>query len=137
MDFEITPQHAAVFDIRLRIPGWANNEAMPSDLYKYEDLIKPAVFLSVNGKQVDYKVENGYAVLHRKWTKGDHVRFYLNMSARTVVANATLKDDLGKVALQRGPIIYCAEWKDNSGSVSNIVMPKNIAVQRGLQSPVT
>lgn len=129
MDFEIIPQQADVFDIRIRIPGWANNEAIPSNLYKYQDVLKPANMLSVNGKQVNYKVENGYAVLHRKWMKGDHIRLNLQMPSRTVVANAALKDDQGKVAIQRGPIIYCAEWKDNGGRVSNIVMPKNISMQ--------
>nr|WP_213017933.1 beta-L-arabinofuranosidase domain-containing protein [Hymenobacter negativus] len=70
-------------------------------------------------------MRNGYAVLARKWRKGDVVEMTLPMDVRRVVANPNVKDDLGKVALQRGPIVYCAEWADNHGKTSNILVPSS------------
>lgn len=74
---------------------------------------------------MDYPVENGYAVLTRKWKKGDKVDVVLPMEVRTVKAIDSVKNDIGKIALQRGPIVYCAEWADNNGKVSNILLPSN------------
>ena len=70
-------------------------------------------------------MKNGYAVISKKWKKNDKVELTLPMDVQRVVANTSLIDDNGKVALQRGPIIYCAEWKDNDGKASNIIIPKN------------
>jgi DUF1680 family protein len=79
----------------------------------------------VNGMPVNYQIEKGYAVLSRKWKKNDKVEVILPMKVRRVIANTNIPDDKGKVALQRGPIIYCAEWKDNNGLASNIIVPKD------------
>ena len=59
-----------------------------------------------------------------KWKKNDKVEVVLPMDVRRVAANTNLPDDNGKVALQRGPIMYCAEWKDNNGLASNFIIPK-------------
>ena len=77
------------------------------------------VEIKINGQPVEYTMQNGYAVLNRTWKKGDVVEVNLPMEVRRVVANENVKDDIGKVALQRGPIIYCAEWVDNNGKASN------------------
>ena len=69
--------------------------------------------------------ENGYAVLNRTWKKNDVVEVHLPMEVKRVTANSHVKNDIGKVALQRGPIMYCAEWIDNNGKASNIVIPAN------------
>jgi hypothetical protein len=98
---------------------------MPSDLYSYEHTLAQSTEIKVNGMPVDYKIENGYAVISRKWKKNDKVEVNLPMEVRRVVANSKIGDDNGKVALQRGPIMYCAEWKDNNGLASNIIVPKN------------
>jgi hypothetical protein len=123
--FTINPKAAMNMDLRIRIPGWARNEAMPSDLYSYEHTLAQSTEIKVNGMPVDYKIENGYAVISRKWKKNDKVEVNLPMEVRRVVANSKIGDDNGKVALQRGPIMYCAEWKDNNGLASNIIVPKN------------
>ncbi len=70
-------------------------------------------------------MQNGYAVLNKTWKKGDAVEVNLPMEVRRVVANENVKDDIAKVALQRGPIIYCAEWPDNNGKAANIIIPGN------------
>ena len=107
----------------VRIPGWAQNKAMPSDLYVFEKLSDKKVEIKINDKAVDYKMENGYAVLSRTWKKGDVLVVNLPMEVRNVVANKNVKDDIGKIALQRGPLMYCAEWPDNNSKTGNIILP--------------
>ena len=98
---------------------------MPSDLYAFKNQmrIQVQIPITVNGQPVDYEMENGYAVIKRTWKKNDVVEVKLPMSVERVVANENVKDDIGKVALQRGPVIYCAEWKDNDGRAANLVIP--------------
>jgi DUF1680 family protein len=122
--FTVDPSAStADFDLRVRIPGWARNEAMPSNLYTFAQLSAQQASIKINGKPVTYQLQNGYAVLSRKWRKHDVVDVSLPMEVRRVHANLLVKDDQGKVALQRGPVMYCAEWADNNGKASNIVVP--------------
>ena len=121
--FRINPKKPGSFCMLLRIPGWAGNEAIPSDLYRFEDSLPEKATLSVNGKPVEFPVWHGYAVINRRWIKGDRVELKLPMGIRKITANEKLQDDQGKMALQRGPLIYCAEWVDNGGRTSNIILP--------------
>ncbi len=70
-------------------------------------------------------MENGYAVLKRSWHKNDKVEIMLPMEVRKVVANSKVKDDIGKISLERGPLMYCAEWIDNNGKAANLIIPAN------------
>ncbi|MGI4886684.1 MAG: glycoside hydrolase family 127 protein [Janthinobacterium lividum] len=123
--FTVRPAGApATFNLLVRIPGWARGAAMPSDLYTFAAPAAGApVRVTVNGQPVAYELKNGYAVLARTWRKNDVVAVALPMETRTVQANAHVLDDRGKVALQRGPLVYCAEWADNDGKTSNILVP--------------
>jgi len=124
LKFTVTPKAAAAdFDLLVRIPGWARGEAVPSDLYTFAQPSAAQATIKVNGKPVAYQLQNGYAVLGRKWHRHDVVEVSLPMEVRRVHANPLVKDDLGKVALQRGPVVYCAEWADNNGKTSNIIVP--------------
>lgn len=124
LKFTVDPAKAAAdFDLLVRIPGWARNEAMPSNLYTFEQPLAEQATIKINGKPVTYQLQNGYAVLPRKWHQHDVVEVNLPLEVRRVHANPLVKDDLGKVALQRGPVMYCAEWQDNNGKTSNIVVP--------------
>ncbi len=125
LEFIVNPKSSFDFTMLIRIPGWARNEAMPSDLYKFNGASDKKTVITINGKEVDYNIENGYAVLNKKWKKNDVIKVKLPMEVRKVVANPNVKSDAGKVALQRGPIMYCAEWLDNDGKASNLVMPVN------------
>ena len=122
--FTIDPASAMDLNLMIRIPGWAQNKAIPSDLYSYEQPSAQKIEITVNGKVVDYQLKNGYAVIAKKWKKNDKVELTLPMDVQRVVANTNLADDNGKVALQRGPVMYCAEWKDNGGKATNIILPK-------------
>lgn len=123
--FVINPVKTDYFTVKIRIPGWARNEAMPSDLYQFQNKSTAKAAIKINGKEVAYTIDKGYAVLNKAWKKGDRIEVGLPMEIRTVVANENVKDDNGKVALQRGPIVYCAEWKDNDNRTSNIILPAN------------
>lgn len=111
----IEPKKKQTFALRLRIPGWAQNRPVPTDLYHYVGEGK-GFTLTVNGQETDYRMENGYAVVRRKWNKGDRVELNLPMEVRQVEANPQVLDDRGKAAIERGPIVYCIEDKDQPDS---------------------
>ncbi|HEX2629485.1 MAG TPA: beta-L-arabinofuranosidase domain-containing protein [Chitinophagaceae bacterium] len=124
LSFTITPKSSSLpFSLLIRIPGWAQNVAIPSSLYAFQTSTAKPVSITINGAPVAYTMENGYAVLNRTWKKSDKVQVSLPMDVRAVTADTKLKDDIGRIALQRGPLMYCAEWKDNNGRVSNLVLP--------------
>lgn len=124
LSFEITPTKAQEFMLRVRIPGWSRDEAIPSSLYRFANSQRDKAEIAINGKSVSYEISNGYAMLTRTWKEGDRVEVKLPMEIRQVTANHKVVDDRSKVALQRGPLIYCAEWKDNGGKVSNRIIPE-------------
>ena len=123
--FTINPKSQQEFNIMIRIPGWADNEAIPSTLYSFRNESTEKVQIIINKKPTEFKVEKGYAVLGRKWKKGDVIEVNLPMEVRRVITNAHVADNIGKVALQRGPLVYCAEWPDNFGKAGNIILPPN------------
>ena len=123
--FNINPKTTTQFNLMVRIPGWAQNKAIPSDLYQFQNISAAKPVIKVNGETIDYNIQNGYAAISRTWKKGDVVAVDLPMEVRRVVANEKIKDDRGKIALQRGPLMYCAEWTDNNGKTSNIIIPAN------------
>jgi DUF1680 family protein len=123
LKFTVSPKSSHAFTLLIRIPGWARGEAVPSDLYKYATANNGKIEIKVNDQSQTYTTEKGYAVLNRTWKKGDVVEVVLPMEVQKVVAHEKVRDDVGKVALQRGPLMYCAEWPDNGGKASNIIIP--------------
>lgn len=101
------------FGLKIRIPGWAKNQAVPSDLYQFADQNAEKFSIRINGKDVSSELVNGYAILNRKWEKGDRVEVDFPMPVREITANPTVENDKGKLAWQRGPLVYCFEDKDN------------------------
>ncbi|MFD2325166.1 glycoside hydrolase family 127 protein [Mucilaginibacter galii] len=127
LKFNIQPKSKQQFTLRFRIPGWAQDQAIPSDLYHFANTKAPSYRITLNGKPVKYTLRNGYAVITRSWLPQDEVTLNLPMEVQQIAASQKLKDDKGKVALQRGPIVYCAEWADNNGRVSNIELSSKTA----------
>ncbi len=122
----VTPDDQSCRDeltVNVRIPGWARNEPVPTDLYRTpENTAQPS--LKVNGKAVPVRIEKGYAAIWRTWKAGDTIELNLPMPIRRVVANSNVAADRGRVAIQRGPIMYTAEWVDNpDGKVRNLMLP--------------
>jgi DUF1680 family protein len=123
----VEPQAPARFNVLVRIPGWSRAKAIPSDLYSFENKTTSNIVIKLNGRPVKYVMQNGYAVINNQWKKGDKIELNLPMDVKEVIANKAVKVDSNKIALQRGPIMYCGEWKDNSGKVSNVIIPRNTA----------
>lgn len=113
---------AGTFAMKIRIPGWVRNQVVPSDLYTYSDGKRPGYSVKVNGEAVTSALEQGYFTIERKWKKGDRVELQLDMEVRTVKANGKVEADRGRMAVERGPIVYCAEWPDNSFNVLSLLM---------------
>jgi hypothetical protein len=125
-DQDVTPDQPAPLAIKIRIPGWARNQPVPSDLYRYVDASSAPVILKVNGKPSTITLEKGYATIDRTWKSGDTVELVLPMPVRRVVANDRVEADRGRVALERGPILYTLEAPDNpNGMVRNLVLPRD------------
>jgi DUF1680 family protein len=127
--FDVAPASPVAFTLRLRIPGWARGQAIPSSLYSFANEVVANPVVSINGVKVSYRVEHGYAVLTRTWQKGDSVTMDLPMPVEKVVASAYVPEDSGKVAVQRGPLIYCAEWPDNAGKVDALRLPSGAVLR--------
>jgi DUF1680 family protein len=122
----VVPADESRFSMRLRIPGWARNEAIPGGLYSFADSVGDVYSLKVNGESIQTEVVNGYAGVTRKWRKGDIVELSLPMPVRTVVADERINADSGRYAVQRGPLMFCAEWPDNTGgSILSLVIDEN------------
>lgn len=125
----LTPSAARAFTVNVRIPGWAREQPVPGDLYRYLDKPSAAPTLAVNGKPVAMTLTRGYVPITRMWAPGDVIDLNLPMSVRRIVANDQVTADRNRVALQRGPIVYAAEWPDNpGGKVRNIVLPDSNAL---------
>ena len=122
----VTPDQASEFALCLRIPGWALGRPVPSDLYRVVDPKVPAVGLKVNGQTTDPSPrDDGYVHLQRSWEAGDVVEVDLPMPVHRVYAHEKVKDDQGKVALMRGPIVYCLESVDHPGvDLSRLALPR-------------
>ncbi len=119
---EVAPKGKQAFALKLRIPGWVQGTVVPSNLYAYTDRKQLGYTVHVNGQPVESTLEKGYFTINRTWKKGDVVDVHFDMVPRTVKANNKVEADRGKVAVERGPIVYCAEWADNDFSVLSVFM---------------
>jgi DUF1680 family protein len=124
IDIEVDPQQVKKeLTLRLRIPGWAQNAPVPTNLYSFTDKPKPYT-LTINGEPVEANLDKGYAVVRRRWTKGDKVMLTLPMDVRRVEAMDSVVDDRGKLAIERGPVMFCLEGKDQpDGTIFNKYIP--------------
>jgi DUF1680 family protein len=125
----VEPEHSGQFTVCVRIPGWAQNSPVPSDLYSYPDRNREEVSLKVNGNPVALNIVKGYARIRRTWEKGDAIELNLPMPIRRVAANEKIKDNRGRTAVERGPVVYCFEGADNPRGVANLVLPIDAKLQ--------
>jgi DUF1680 family protein len=122
----VTPEQASEFTLCLRIPGWALGRPVPSDLYRFASKEVPTIGLTVNGSKTSASPQDdGYVHLQRKWQAGDVVELDLPMPVQQVYAHEKVQADKGKVALMRGPIVYCVEGADHPGvDMAQLVLPR-------------
>ena len=128
----VKPKQARRFAINVRIPGWARKEPVPSALYRFIDNAGAGPTVTVNGDLIPgpslspttIGSNKGYVTIDRTWSPGDTIALNLPMPVRRIVSNDQVIANRNRVALQRGPIVYAAEWPDNpNGKVRNIVLP--------------
>jgi uncharacterized protein len=107
---KVEPEKSFAFELHLRIPGWCKS--------------KPTIRVNDSDLQ-DLPVKDGYLTIGRSWKAGDVVRLTLPMPVERVYADPQVKADVGRVAIQRGPVVYCLEGVDNDGQVRNLVLPRD------------
>jgi DUF1680 family protein len=130
----VEPARTGKFAIAVRIPGWAQGRSfdgaqgrpVPSDLYRFMDTDDQKVSLKLNDDVLEAKIKGGFACIERQWEKGDVIEMNLPMPARRVLANDNVAADEGSVAIERGPIVYCAEWSDNDTNVLNLALTDDV-----------
>jgi DUF1680 family protein len=121
-DVKLTVGTSAKFNLMVRIPGWVRGQVVPSDLYNYSDGKHLKYTVSVNGKQISSDLKDGYMPIMRSWKKGDVVSVHFDMQPRTVRANGQVAADKGRIEIERGPLVYCAEWPDNQCNVLEVLL---------------
>jgi DUF1680 family protein len=117
-------QDGQKFNMRLRIPTWAQEKFIPGALYSFTEAPSKKWAVKVNGESVDTKMEKGFAIVERAWKAGDKVQLDLPMPVQISTCIDKVQAYLGRVAVTRGPLVYCAEEEDNNGTVQRLAIPK-------------
>ena len=130
VEIDVTPNKNDKFTLLVRIPGWAKNRPVPSDLYAYVDGANPQVKVLVNGSETKKHTRAGYWVIEREWKKGDKVTLTMDMPVRRVEANPQVRYDKGLLAMERGPILYALESIDQKRDyIFDIVIPRDSKIE--------
>lgn len=119
----IDPAKKQRFKMFIRIPGWADS-SNSRDSYQSINRGDSSVIFYVNHKPIAVQRENGYVVINRDWQKKDEIEFEWTMSIHLMDARKDIKQDNDRLAIQRGPIVYCVEGADNKQGVWNLVLPE-------------
>jgi len=125
INLTLNPDQKTRFVLKMRLPGWAKDEPVPGGLYLFDGKSKEVFTLLLNGKPVPYTEENGYLKIGREWEKGDKIQYSLPMEVRKLVSREEVSANADRIAIQRGPLVYCVEGADNNGKVWNILIPEN------------
>jgi DUF1680 family protein len=114
----VEPKISEKFTVAVRIPGWAQGNAAAMDLYKYAGGNNQKIRIKLNGLVIEPQMKNGFALIERQWQAGDSLELNMSMEAKRVVANPNVAADVNKVAVERGPIVYCEELTDKDANIS-------------------
>ena len=134
----LNPARPVRFTLNLRVPGWATGRPIPSDLYRYtavSDASAPVAVL-INGSAARIRPEAGFIRLDRTWRPGDEVQLDLPMSVQRVITNEAVAANRGRIAVERGPLVYCFEGADNKGAASQIELGRKAELIAGGKLPV-
>lgn len=128
----VEKSNVGMFTMKIRIPGWLKNQPVPSDLYQYTDGKRLAASCSLNGTNINITpFADGYINLTRRWKKGDIVKLHFDMEPRTVRALNRVEADRGMISIERGPIVYCAEWPDNDFDIMGTLVNQEPRFEMG------
>jgi uncharacterized protein len=134
VSLRLEPGGSGAFTVALRIPEWSRGRPVPSDLYRFADNVSEQPTISVRSRnaepqRVPLDIRDGYVRLRRNWKSGDTIHLTLPMPARRIVAHAAVKEDEGRIAIQRGPLVYAVEGIDNGGHALDLVIPRDAALR--------
>ncbi|MDR1715302.1 MAG: glycoside hydrolase family 127 protein [Prevotella sp.] len=130
VSIEVVPSVSEKFALLVRIPGWAKNKPVPSDLYHYVDGANPDVKILVNGQDAKKRIRGGYAVIEREWKAGDKISVHMDMPVRRVQAHKEVKYDEGLLSMERGPIVYALESIDQKKDyLFDVVIPRDSKIE--------
>jgi uncharacterized protein len=123
----VEPERNMQANVVIRIPGWAGEQPMPGDLYEFTGKPSSTPAFRINGEEVIPFMENGYAVVTKKWVKNDVLEVDFPYEVRRIRAHANIVHDRGRMALQLGPLVYCAEWADyDDADISQLILDENV-----------
>lgn len=128
VNITLEPDKNCKFALNLRVPAWLTNSPLPSDLYEFDKTMpaKDKLSLKINGKMItDLKIDNGYIKIDRKWKKNDKIELVMPLSVRKVKSHPNVQANTGKLALMRGPVVYCFEEIDNTDNFEQIYISKD------------
>ncbi|MCK4942701.1 MAG: glycoside hydrolase family 127 protein, partial [Candidatus Aminicenantes bacterium] len=127
---KVTSPHAVRFNWYIRIPAWTKNQAVPSGLYSFKKHLNTKVVIRINGKKINYRETKGYAVIPGKWESGDEIDLELPMQIRRIETNPLVVNNRGKIAVQRGPLVYCLEGIDHhNGFMFDYMIPDHSEIK--------
>jgi DUF1680 family protein len=132
----VSPESPRELTVHLRIPGWARGEPVPSDLYRFVGSAPPSPVLRVNEGEWPLSVASGFASVRRTFEPGDRVELILPMPVRRVQSHPSVEPNQGKLALQRGPLVYAAEAVDNGGKVLDLVLPMDSEITESYREDI-
>lgn len=124
----VGPESNAPFSLKVRIPGWAVGQPVTGDLYRYTDSTSQSIRVSINGSPIAYTLDKGFLTVSRTWSRGDQLLVDLPMPVRRVVSHRLVGENRSRVALERGPIVYCFEQADNGPSIIDAIIADSAPV---------
>lgn len=122
-------ENAIPLTLKFRIPGWANNQVMPGNLYNFINQISSPIKIKVNGKDTDYYKSKGYACIYRTWKNDDQIELLFPMEIKHIAANKMVNADSNMTALEYGPLVYCFEGIDNNSPLDKLTMPDDASLR--------
>ncbi|QOI98176.1 MAG: glycoside hydrolase family 127 protein [Flammeovirgaceae bacterium] len=129
LKIKFDPKQKTKFDLRIRIPGWSKGIPVPGNLYHFKNFIHQEPVVKLNGQPIKWTEQNGYIVINRAWQKADAVEVTFAMPVNVIVANQEIKQNADRIALQRGPLVYCVEGADNNGKAWDFVIENDTRFQ--------
>lgn len=134
-EFRVEPDTTATFAMAIRIPAWTRGQAVPSDRYQFHEADVRAPTLLVNGQTTRVKLDRGFAHFSREWRRGDVVHLYFPMPIQRVITPA-VPENRGRVAIQRGPLIYAFEPSDARTPITSLRLPSDAEVIESFKKDV-
>ena len=130
IELRVEPEKTATLTVAFRVPGWARGRPVESDLYRMAETNLPAPTAIVNGEARRLTVDRGFVRITREWRSGDVVHIHFPMPIQRLVAHPSVTENRGRVALQRGPLVYAFETVDNGPALDNLQIPAEAEIVR-------